>query len=194
MRYNHRTSRRRKTRFRKTKFLLLLAMGALALWLYGVETPQPVPSAQRSAGAGLAGANNSQILVNLPQDDAPHDAITEWWYYNGHLWSESGQAFSFHYVVFLRNTVVPHTAVHVSLTDHQTGQHYQDQRRTGGNPSSESENGFDFRLGEWAMVGHNGDDMLKVMTEDFGLDLNLSEGGATDVSWRYRVIGFWNRR
>ncbi|MBK7353618.1 MAG: hypothetical protein IPJ05_08710 [Nitrosomonas sp.] len=29
--------------------------------------------------------------VNLPKDDAPHLGKMEWWYYNGHLWTESGK-------------------------------------------------------------------------------------------------------
>ncbi len=48
-------------------------------------TPEPTPSPRE---------------LSLPSDDAPHDAPIEWWYYNGHLESEGGPEFSFHYVVF----------------------------------------------------------------------------------------------
>ncbi len=38
--------------------------------------------------------------LELPSDDASHLAPIEWWYYNGHLRSGSGEEFSFHFVIF----------------------------------------------------------------------------------------------
>ena len=38
--------------------------------------------------------------LSLPADDASHDAPIEWWYYNGHLESEDGAEYSFHFVIF----------------------------------------------------------------------------------------------
>ena len=115
-------------------------------------------------------------LVKLPADDAPHDLQTEWWYYNGHLTTEDGRYFSFHYVIFLDNSLVSHTAVHVSITDHQTGRRYTDQQRTGGNPSIGVKNGFNFVFGDWAMVRSGGYDQLKVKSNDFMFDLSLTDG------------------
>ncbi len=38
--------------------------------------------------------------LDLPADDASHRAPIEWWYYNGHLASENGAEYSFHFVIF----------------------------------------------------------------------------------------------
>ena len=39
--------------------------------------------------------------VVLPRDDAPHGGFnTEWWYYSGHLETDGGERYGFHYVVF----------------------------------------------------------------------------------------------
>src|ERR687884_158736 len=39
--------------------------------------------------------------IALPRDAAPHDALTEWWYYTGHLRSErDGHRYGFEFVVF----------------------------------------------------------------------------------------------
>ena len=38
--------------------------------------------------------------LELPSDDASHSAPIEWWYYNGHLTSDDGEEFSFHFVIF----------------------------------------------------------------------------------------------
>lgn len=42
---------------------------------------------------------NPRELV-LPKDDRSHSAPIEWWYYNGHLKSEVGEEYSFHFVIF----------------------------------------------------------------------------------------------
>src|SRR5262249_8556976 len=38
--------------------------------------------------------------VVFPRDAAPHDALTEWWYYTGHLTASDGRAFGFEFVIF----------------------------------------------------------------------------------------------
>ena len=36
----------------------------------------------------------------LPADAGPHDALTEWWYYTGHLRSDDGRQYGFEFTVF----------------------------------------------------------------------------------------------
>lgn len=117
-----------------------------------------------------------QILIKLPADDSPHDYQTEWWYYNGHLKTDDGRHFSFHYAVFLENSLFALTAVHVSVTDQQTGERYTDQYRTGGNPSVGSVDGFDFTFGDWQMSRSEGHDLLKMKSDDFMFNLKLVDG------------------
>ncbi len=112
--------------------------------------------------------------VKLPWDDAPHKVKIEWWYYNGHLTTESDKQYSFHDTVFLINNLTSHMVSHVSLTNHETGEHFTVQRRTGGNPSVNTKNGFDFNQGNWIMKGTNGHDKLKVTTRHFNFDLSLT--------------------
>ena len=40
------------------------------------------------------------IPIELPRDDAPHDRLTEWWYFTGHLRDEASGRWGFEYVVF----------------------------------------------------------------------------------------------
>ena len=154
-----------------------LAAASLLVGLLVVINEEPEPG---FIPAGLAAAESTGggrgVLVSLPADDAPHDLITEWWYYNGHLQTAAGQRYSFHYAVFLRNTLPVHSVAHVSLTDHQTGRHDTHQLRTAGNPSSGSSNGFNFVFGQWVMAGSGGRDVLKAETADFAFDLSLTEG------------------
>lgn len=150
------------------------------LWLRNRNAPEaplrPVPEAPpRPQAAGFTG----KILVRLPDDDAPHTAFMEWWYYNSHLRAEDGREFSFHYVTFLVNSVVPATIAQISLLDHQTGRRYSHQKQTPGNPSAGSRQGFRFALGDWSMAGSNGQDRLKLAAPDLAFDLRVSHAGPT---------------
>jgi predicted secreted hydrolase len=147
--------------------LLIIVCGLGAWFFYEVFYSKPAEIwFETKAPAGS--------LVSLPKDDAPHQDKIEWWYYNGHLSSESGKQFSFHYTMFVITSLMSHTVAHVSFNDYQTGQHYIDQRRFGGNPSIGTVNHFDFAMGEWIMKGQNDTDHLKVTSSDFSFDLNLT--------------------
>jgi len=57
--------------------------------------------------------------IVLPRDDGPHDRLTEWWYYTGHLAAIGGQRFGFEAVIFRaeRGSVPTSWAAHLALTD-----------------------------------------------------------------------------
>ena len=59
------------------------------------------------------------IAIVLPRDDGPHDRLTEWWYYTGHLAAADGRTFGFEAVVFRaeRGSVPAAWASHLALTD-----------------------------------------------------------------------------
>ncbi len=117
--------------------------------------------------------HTNTVAVSLPKDDAPHNTVMEWWYYNGHLSTQSGKQYSFHYTVFLLSNLMSHVVLHSSISDHQSGKHYTAQRRTGGNSSINTKNQFKFKQGNWLMEGGDGQDKLKVSTPEFEFDLNL---------------------
>src|ERR1041385_4899435 len=85
--------------------------------------------------------------VELPRDLYAHAAAqTEWWYYTGHLQTESGRRFGFELVFFKRRTdldrfgVVPLRLIanplylaHFALTDESRAQfRYEHRKSTGG--------------------------------------------------------------
>ncbi len=116
----------------------------------------------------------SNLLISLPEDDAPHANKMEWWYYNGHLLTASGKKYSFHDSLFLINSGMSQMVNHVSVTDHQSGQHYIDQRSTAGNLSVGTVNHFDFTTDHWSIAGGNGIDQLIASTPDFSFKLDLN--------------------
>jgi putative drug exporter of the RND superfamily len=73
--------------------------------------------------------------IVLPRDDAPHDRLTEWWYYTGHLAtapdaSGNVRTFGFEFVVFRgeRGSAPVTWASHVALTDEQAHRFLYAQR------------------------------------------------------------------
>jgi predicted secreted hydrolase len=128
------------------------------------------------------------LPIELPRDDGPHDRLTEWWYYTGHLVATGPQAsavrrtFGFEFVIFrAERGAYPTTwASHLAITD-ETGDafHYAQRLEVGesvdrsprdddGIPS-----GFDLALTgldptdpstigrpAWSMAGSDGTDRL----------------------------------
>lgn len=121
--------------------------------------------------------------VVLPRDDGPHDRLTEWWYYTGHLREADGTRYGFEFVIFRaeRGRFPTSWVSHLAVTD-ETGDRFlygqrlevgeavdRSPRTDGGDPT-----GFDLVLTgsdpanpattlerpPWAMTGTDGADRL----------------------------------
>ena len=131
------------------------------------------PAAERSAPS--AARPDKMPPVKLPADDATHENLTEWWYYSGHLQTESGEHYSFHLASFMRKGSFTHAAFHGSLLDHQNEKLYTEQARTAGNPSDGRRDGFDFSFGDWRLQGVGAQHKARMAGKDFSLDLQMSD-------------------
>jgi predicted secreted hydrolase len=164
-----------KKRYKKKKknndkliiFLIFACLLGIFYWGY-LEVYQPKYAQQWSE---TKAENKSK--VNFPEDEGLHSNEMEWWYYNGHLETESGKKYSFHLTTFVVNNVMSHTVFHGSLSDHQQGKHYIDQIRLGGKPSLATKEGFKFKQGNWLVQGSNGHDRITMNNKHFTLDLSL---------------------
>lgn len=158
-------------RFSKTPFILsvlLITICGFAAWVsYEVLYADAADDWFETAAIDSA-------KVSLPEDEGPHHVALESWVFNGHLKSESGDFYSFHHTVSVVNKLVSHMISHVSLNDHQTEKHFTAQRKTVGNSSIGTENRFELIQDDWLMVGGNGDDRLKVSTDEFSFDLSAT--------------------
>jgi predicted secreted hydrolase len=125
--------------------------------------------------------------VRLPADDAPHDRLTEWWYYTGHLRDETGAPWGFEYVVFRaeRGGFPVTWASHLAITDEAGGRFHYAQRNEIGpqvdvRPADRADAGFAFALRggpslavdggavpgiPWTMEGSGGRDSLAAIAE-----------------------------
>ncbi|MDA1280516.1 MAG: hypothetical protein O3B95_10865 [Chloroflexi bacterium] len=74
------------------------------------------------------------IPITLSRDELAHDSRLEWWYHSGHLESESGREFGFHFVVFKADDGVgePNLVAQLGVLDVQTGEHFEWSRAQAG--------------------------------------------------------------
>jgi predicted secreted hydrolase len=137
--------------------------------------------------------------IALPRDDGPHDRLTEWWYYTGHLRTADGERFGFEYVVFRAERGVFPTswAAHLALTD-ETGDRFGYAQRMEVGPQVDRSprdgtgepTGFDLSIAgidpsrpatagrpPWTMLGSDGSDHLSAITAADEANLAGAPGG-----------------
>ncbi|CAN5537372.1 lipocalin-like domain-containing protein [soil metagenome] len=127
------------------------------------------------------------VPIDLPRDDGPHDRLTEWWYYTGHLLGAAADGtqrrFGFEYVIFRaeRGSFPTTWASHLAITDETADAFHYAQRLEVGPQVDRSPRGvtgelvgFDLSLSgidptdpstfqrpPWAMAGNTGTDRLQ---------------------------------
>ena len=115
----------RRVRDARTALLATLLAVVLAACSGPVLANPPAarPAAAPRTPAPAAPADPRPVV--LPRDDGPHDRLTEWWYYTGHLASADGRTFGFEYVIFRaeRGSFPVSWAGHLALTD-ESGQRF----------------------------------------------------------------------
>jgi len=137
-----------------------------------VSRPSPAPTASPPARAP------DPQPVQLPADDAPHQRLTEWWYYTGHLQAADGSRYGFEFVVFRaqRGDFPVSWASHLAVTDERGQTFYYAQRSEVGPQVdvratlSSGPDAFAFAVGggppaaasstPWVMRGGDGHDQL----------------------------------
>jgi predicted secreted hydrolase len=138
--------------------------------------PVARPEVTRAPEATPRAADPQPVI--LPEDDAPHDRLTEWWYYTGHLRDETGGRWGFEFVVFRaeRGSFPVTWASHLALTDETGGRfHYAERAEVGPQVNMAATGAAGFLLGirgldpsdpatftrsPWTMAGADGVDRL----------------------------------
>jgi predicted secreted hydrolase len=122
--------------------------------------------------------------VVLPGDLFAHsNAQTEWWYYTGHLETESGRQFGFELVFFKRRTDLdrfgpvplrllgnPFYFAHFALTDKKSREfHYAHKKSSNGpldEPAEAAEDQYYLRLGNWVIFDADGSHAIRAQMPD----------------------------
>ena len=181
-----RSSKPRRCRFVRHRRLSLVVglMAGLVVLLAGCGLPGTIAGTGRLPKASPPATPAPLPPVQLPQDEAPHHDLMEWWYYTGHLHGTDTQGrthdYGFELVFFqtLRGQFSPFYAAHFAVSDITQGQFHYDQR-AGLEPASVippagSTQGFNVALGGWSARGLNGHDALAAAMPGYAIDLQLT--------------------
>jgi predicted secreted hydrolase len=116
----------------------------------------------------------------LPVDAGPHDALTEWWYYTGHLQSADGRHYGFEYTVFqVRRQGAPTGYLaHFAISDID-GQRFSHQSRF---RQGDAFSAFSLDVDGWTLGTSGGAEVIEAAMDTgpgadqpFGLRLSLND-------------------
>ena len=137
------------------------------------SSPQPSPNPVATDTALPAIVTPvPEDTVRLPHDEGAHISGLEWWYFNGHLATENGHEFSYHFVTFqsvLPSGLTPRLA-QLSWADHANGLHLTDEEAELAvlEPSSGE---FDLPIAGWRMSGNGEAYHLNFGAGDYTIEL-----------------------
>ena len=137
------------------------------------SSPRPSPDPVATAAALPATVTPApEDTVRLPHDEGAHLSGLEWWYFNGHLTTENGQEFSYHFVTFqsaLTSGLTPRLA-QLSWADHVNGLHLTEEKPDVSllEPLSDE---FDLPIAGWRMSGNGELYHLNFGTGDYTVEL-----------------------
>lgn len=117
--------------------------------------------------------------IAFPDDEGVHpDALTEWWYYTGHLVTEDGDEYGFEDVFFRASRDgLRGWAAHCALTDKRAPSFRYDQRIIVGEAEGDLDApGMDFRIDDWLIAGLDGEDRIVGSVDGASWRLRLSSG------------------
>lgn len=165
--------------------LAALAIFALTGLLAACGAPGTIHNAGSLPPAPTLAPTQTPPPISFPQDEAPHQDLTEWWYYTGHLQGKTAQGvthtYGFELTFFqtLRSQYPPYYAAHFAISDITGGQFHYDQREAFASPDAiptpGSTSGFNLTLGGWTMSGLNGHDALSATMDGYSLQLALTD-------------------
>jgi predicted secreted hydrolase len=163
----------------------------------------PAPEPSIAAPTDRPAAVADPLPVVLPRDDGPHDRLTEWWYYTGHLRGAGADGtpreYGFEYVIFRaeRGSFPTTWASHLAITDETGDRFLYGQRLEVGDAVDRSPRNADGRPGgfdlsltgvdptdestvdrpAWQMSGEEGRDKLHATMSAAEAEVAGSPGG-----------------
>ena len=136
-------------------------------------SPRPSPDPVATAVALPSTVTPApEETMRLPHDEGAHLSGLEWWYFNGHLSTESGQEFSYHFVTF--QSVLPSSLTlrlaQLSWADHENRLHLTEEEAAV--PLLEPVPGeFDLPTAGWRMSGNSEQYHLDFGAGDYTVEL-----------------------
>ena len=135
-----------------------------------------------------------EIVISV--DQYPHDSRLEWWYHNGHLSTELGREFGFHFVVFKAQDGInePNVVAQLGIIDVDSSTHYEASRADTGLRFSDA-GALDIEIADWIYtIGDDpGDHAFSAKNDTVSLSLDLTTSTAVmlhnEIGWMPTEVG-----
>ena len=156
-------------RSRRRRGLLAFVFGSVVL----------TSAAAPGGGVAVAAAQTPQI--SFPQDEGPHGANTEWWYFTGHLKGIDihgrPHSYGFEFTMFHQDVAFPDLGVyagHMAVTDLTRGTFMFEEKITVQPDPVLPDGRIDISVDDWNMKGRNGTNRVTGAFTDSSYSLNLN--------------------
>lgn len=120
--------------------------------------------------------------VTFPVDEAPHDVLTDWWYYSGHVVTEDNERYGVMFVIAqtLRNDLPAAYVANFGLSDAYQKKYKSEERSILVNRDQVTfggSDGFHFNVKGWTLDGLSGVDHIHAHMSDgsYGINLRLQD-------------------
>jgi len=156
---------------------MLLAVIALTACVKSAE-PRGIPvfaSADPTATPEVLNFSNAHFTE---RNEVNHDSRLEWWYHSGHLVTESGREFGFHFSLFksdvdsLGTVESQNFVAQLGILDVRTGEHYETSRAQAG-ARAVGDAPMTLGVADWAygVLPNGGAHMIAAFGDEIGLEL-----------------------
>ena len=114
--------------------------------------------------------------VVLPRDAGPHDGLTEWWYYTGHLHTSDGHEYGFEFVIFQtrRQNAPSGYLSHFAISDVDAGRFSHQMRFA----QSDAPGAFPLDVNGWRLSSDG---------ETDSIDARMEPGPGADEAYALRL-------
>ncbi|MBV9897909.1 MAG: hypothetical protein JO020_27445 [Chloroflexi bacterium] len=150
----------------------LLLRGVVAC-IFAVALVACTPVAQPLPQVALPTATPAPPIT-FPRDALPHDALTEWWYFTGHLTASGGQRYGFEFVIFqvTRANQPAGYLAHFAVSD-ISGQQFSHEARFAQLPTAAT--AFPLNVGGWSLDHTDAQDSIDAAMAAEELHLTLRD-------------------
>jgi predicted secreted hydrolase len=155
-----------------------ISLAVLCAAIPAASAASAAAGADGAAPAAVGAVHGCTTSVSLPQDEAPHAAPVEWWYFSGHLRGKDSRgrvhAYGYEYVIFQLLGVEPKPVylADLSLTD-LNARNFHFAGKQDSYPVPKTADRFALHAGSWTMSGGSGRDRLEAGLPGYRLDLGL---------------------
>ena len=128
--------------------------------------------------------------IDLPRDHDPHENLSEWWYFTGHLRDERDREYGFEFVIFKGDRGQEGGfSAHFAVTDREAGR-FEFAEKTSYSDGARQGEGLDLCVGGWTLEGGPEGFAATAAMDDYEIWLELTPQKAASIHSQDGLLDF----